>query len=457
MFRAISEAEGHFVAGFIEGEGHFGIAEANGGQSFRCLMSLRVRDDDTPLLEWLRATTGLGALHPVPARATSNPQVQWLVRTQADCGSLVELLERFEMRGRKTREFEIWRRAVSLWRSSDADRVARAATLRRQLVATRRFGAGSGDAVRAPGSSEALSGYLHGFLCAESSFGVDRSHTGLTVHLRRDDRPLLEMLARTLGLGDVTDYPAYGSTRPSTIWRVARLEEVSRLAAWLDPARLRGRKAAELEVWLRAVTLRREAKAAGRRANLDDLIAEFRVARAYRPGRALAPADHVERRRDETLEILRTWAAREPESLSCERYAAARQPDWPHRNTIARRFGSWTAALAAAGLEDRAASTDALREERARGAAVGRAAAREAQRERVLAALRHGIVIHGSVPTAMQFFRWRLVEAPATPTQATVYRLFPGGWDAVLAAYEASVDQPSRSRVARGSFSTTRS
>ena len=76
---------------------------------------------------------------------------------------------------------------------------------------------------------------------------------------------------------------------------------------------------------------------------------------------------------------------------------------------------------------------------------------------RVLATRRYGVALHGSLPTAMQFFRWRLVDAPATPTQATVYRLFPGGWSAVLAAYEASADQPSRSRVARGSFSTTRS
>ena len=75
----------------------------------------------------------------------------------------------------------------------------------------------------------------------------------------------------------------------------------------------------------------------------------------------------------------------------------------------------------------------------------------------MLATLRYGVNLHGSLPTAMEFFRWRLVEAPATPTQATVYRLFPGGWPAVLAAYEASADQPSRSRVARGSFSTTRS
>ena len=91
MFPAISAAEGHFIAGFVEGEGHFGITEANGGQSFRCLMSLRVRDDDSELLEWLHARTGVGTLHAIPARATSNPQVGWMVQTQSGCQTLVEL------------------------------------------------------------------------------------------------------------------------------------------------------------------------------------------------------------------------------------------------------------------------------------------------------------------------------------------------------------------------------
>jgi hypothetical protein len=75
----------------------------------------------------------------------------------------------------------------------------------------------------------------------------------------------------------------------------------------------------------------------------------------------------------------------------------------------------------------------------------------------VLASIRYGVGLHGSVPTAMEFFRWRLTGAPATPTQATVYRLFPGGWAAVLAAYCASGAQPSSARVAFGRPSTTRS
>lgn len=266
MDRAISADEGNFIAGFIEGEGHFGIAEANGGQSFRCLMSLRVRDDDTELLAWLRARTGLGLLRRVAAQGNANPQVQWLVQTQADCRTLVELLTRFEMRGRKMREFAIWRRAVALWSSDDPCRVSLAEGLRRELLCVRRFETERQPAAPAPVTSEVLHAYLHGFLCAEGSLSLDRTHTGLSVHLRQDDRPLLEMICRQLGVGTVSDHPAYGSTRPSTSWRVGRRAEVSQLAEWLDPAQMRARKATELAVWLRAVAERREARDQGRPA-----------------------------------------------------------------------------------------------------------------------------------------------------------------------------------------------
>jgi hypothetical protein len=416
-------------------------------------MSLRVRDDDAELLQWLRARTGVGLLRSVKAQGNSNPQIQWLVQTQADCRSLVDLLTRFEMRGRKTREFAIWRQAVALWTSGDPRRVSLAEGLRQELARVRRFESGQCAAPAGPGSIEALHPYLHGFLCAEGSLSLDHSHTGLSVHLREDDRPLLDMFRRELGVGTLSDHPAYGSTRPSTVWRVGRLAEVSRLAEWLDPAQMRGRKANELEVWLRAVAERHAAREQGRRPVLDDLIAEFRSARAYRPGVLPQPSARSEDRRTETVRVLRIWAEEEHGALSSARYAAVRRAGWPTRNTVTQRFGSWDAALRAAGLEDRLPRPAPHRV----GGEARRKAHDEAQRERVLATLRYGVNLHGSLPTAMQFFRWRLVEAPATPTQATVYRLFPGGWSSVLAAYEASADQPSRSRVARGSFSTTRS
>ena len=178
---------------------------------------------------------------------------------------------------------------------------------------------------------------------------------------------------------------------------------------------------------------------------MDDLIADFRAARVYRPGHL--PAQPALQRRPPTadiLAILRRWADREPGRLSSGRYAAVRESGWPTRNTIARRFGSWEAALQAAGLGDRVASRPEVREARLRGGAASREARAEQLRERVLTTLRFAVNIdgYGTLPTAMQFFRWRLINAPATPTQATVYRLFPGGWPAVLAAYEASGDQP---------------
>jgi hypothetical protein len=94
-----------------------------------------------------------------------------------------------------------------------------------------------------------------------------------------------------------------------------------------------------------------------------------------------------------------------------------------------RQFGGWYAALAAAGLGDRAA-----RAVRRTGGEEARRERRLAQQARVVAAVRRFESEHGRHPRAIEFFRWRLAAAPETPTQATVYNLFPGGWNAVLAA-----------------------
>jgi hypothetical protein len=459
----LSAADGHFIAGFIEGEAHLGLAEQNGGQSYGCFMSLGLRDDDAPLARWLRERSGLGTLYPVPAYRTSKPQVRWLVRTQADCRALVELLDRYELRGRKRREYETWRTAVEIASSGIAERRLALRRFHDGLRTIRVFRAPEPDELApAAADHDALVAYLHGLLCAEGSFSVRPTQASVSVHLRQDDRPLLAMLARQTGLGYLRDARAYPPAHPSTVWRVSSAADVAQMASWLDPVLMRGRKANELRGWLDAVAELERARAGGRRAELATHITALTAARRYRPPSLKLPSKEPQcDARADGIAALQSWAASEPEPLSCRRYVAYRRqvdPTLPNRDTLARRFGSWNAALEAAGLADRAASTAQVRQARAAGAAAKREARAAAQRERVLATLRYGVNLHdGTLPTAMEFFRWRLVDAPATPTQATVYRLFPGGWPAVLAAYEASADQPSRSRVARGSFSTTRS
>jgi hypothetical protein len=57
------------------------------------------------------------------------------------------------------------------------------------------------------------------------------------------------------------------------------------------------------------------------------------------------------------VDVLRTFAAEVPDGkLSCTTYEQARagHPEWPTRNTLARAFGTWEEALAAAGLGSRA-------------------------------------------------------------------------------------------------------
>ena len=108
------------------------------------------------------------------------------------------------------------------------------------------------------------------------------------------------------------------------------------------------------------------------------------------------------------------------------RWRRGRQ-DAPSRNTIVRQFGSWQAALEAAGLGERVA-----RSARPMGGEAGRAARRVQQRARVIAAVRAFEREHGQLPRALEFFRWRYERAVDAPTQGTIYRLFRGGWAEVL-------------------------
>ena len=427
--RSISESEGSLLAGFLEGEIHLGIAELNGGQSLSCLAAANVRDDDFEILEWLLALTGVGCLHRVPAARTSKPQVRWRVVSQSDCSALAAILRRFPFHGRKRAELDVWSAAVKSW-SSDHGSSRRAAlrSMKTELEWLRRYAADRYPSASAP-NRRALRGYISGFLLAEGHLALTPAEARAVVNLRADDLALLTALASESGLGRVRTLRPRPPANPVARWTIASQADLRDLGSWLLEADLPGRKGKMARIWADGVMNLGDS---GRRLAAADRLA---VARRYTP-----PTKRdllVLPRRDLTeacLDALRTWAASEEGTLSCVGYVRWRDRNAGHptRNTIASRFGNWHRALDAAGLSDRAA-----RAARPAGGAERRRQRREGQRARIISAVRRFEREHGRLPRATEFFRWRLESAPDSPTQATIYKLFPGGWTEVCAQVAA--------------------
>ena len=129
-------------------------------------------------------------------------------------------------------------------------------------------------------------GYISGFVCGEGSFQLSRGNPRFAIHFRADDRPLLELLATTTGLGKVNDNRPAPPLNPSSTWTVAARAELAQLADLLREGGLAGRKRQQMETWAVAVD---EVCSARRllvrpRRELIALAAErLRQHRAYRP------------------------------------------------------------------------------------------------------------------------------------------------------------------------------
>ena len=104
----ISDFDGGYLAGFADGEGCFFIS-GQGSASF----IVKLRDDDLPLLEWCQRTTGVGRISRVASnKSNQQPQAVWTTSRKRECLWLTELFDCFPLRGKKARDFAIWRQAV---------------------------------------------------------------------------------------------------------------------------------------------------------------------------------------------------------------------------------------------------------------------------------------------------------------------------------------------------------
>lgn len=435
-----------FFAGLVAGEGCFIIAERNGGQNWHCSFSLNLRADDTPLLRELQEHAAYGRLSAVPARGRSKPQVVWTVRRADECSALAARLLRNPLLNKKAGDVALWEQAVNVWRSQALGRWSAMARLARDLRAHRGFG----DPWRAQTlvdiSLSHVDQFLGGFATAEAHFGaaIPPAAPSFRINLRRDDRPILDFFAVTYGIGRVREYARTSAGLPVASWYVKSCDDLLRLASILDRNPPRGRQGRVYRAWrelLDFVAERRGRRCtAAEKMHRRELAWLVRVERAYARPEPLPDRDRGQETRDRCVVALRQWAHGSPTSYTATSYVGCRgqETGWPTRNTIARAFGSWHAALEAAGLPtddchspERAAAIGASN-------AAGAAVAREDTRRAILHAVRHCADDLGTTPRATQFFRWRVQHAPQTPSQMTLYRTFPGGWDEVLAAVGGS-------------------
>jgi LAGLIDADG endonuclease len=362
----LNHAEAHTLAGLLDGESHLAIVPNNHGSGWRCECSVTLRDDDQEILVHYRTKLGLGHLVSVPARNGSRPQVLWTIASKLECQILTELLDAHPLRGRKRREYEIWRDAVGICTCGryglGARGQARLARLAEYLRAERVYREPSPDVALPDMTDEYAANYFAGFFSGEGCFLLYRRQARFAIKLRRDDRPLLEAFRRDFGIGSVRDVPAIEPWSPAAVWHVTGARDVLTGIALFESAPLLGRKARQYRAWRPGAQAIAEAIIDKSPRNVQLVEGARRAlahATAYRPpDTALRTESGLPEARAAFLGVLKQWARDFDRPLSETAYAAARReghPEWPTRNAIAETFGGWYGALNAAGLSHRAA------------------------------------------------------------------------------------------------------
>jgi hypothetical protein len=110
----VDDAFGHWMAGFIAGEGSFRVQRHVRG-TYSCAMGVKLRVDDHAILREMMGRTGAGTIARVDAEGRANPTIMWIVQSKADCQTMVSILDRYPLRGRKQDDYAVWREAVAHW------------------------------------------------------------------------------------------------------------------------------------------------------------------------------------------------------------------------------------------------------------------------------------------------------------------------------------------------------
>jgi hypothetical protein len=302
-----------------------------------------------------------------PASGRSKPQVRWSIETKRECGALTDVFERYPLLGRKRLEAQVWTRAVRRWSErSGSARTSDLVEARTTLVDLRRYDPNPEPCAAGSLSQAHLIGHFGGFFSGDGSFSLDpgRRRAQVLIRLRRDDAPLLRLYAERFGFGRVIPVAPGVGQKPVVLWHVTARADLAKALHVLDEAPLLGLKRTQYAAWRPAAAELVRASREGSPVDQRILVAARRrldTIRRYEPPRSKVTTERFRDgcdHRQVYSDVLRTWAAARGDApLPCTAYVQARRanPTWPTRGTLVANFGSWYGALAAAGLEERAA------------------------------------------------------------------------------------------------------
>jgi hypothetical protein len=142
---SMDAAFGNWLAGFIDGEGSFVVRvvnEPNRRQHYSCNFKLQVRLDDAAIVREVQQRTGLGVVYAdkrkrPSAKPNDQPSITWAIQNRKGCADLCELIAKYPLRAKKSRDFAIWREAVrELCGAKDQERLL---AYKEALEAIRRY------------------------------------------------------------------------------------------------------------------------------------------------------------------------------------------------------------------------------------------------------------------------------------------------------------------------------
>ena len=105
----------HWLSGFVDGEGSFGIERdtGEGRRAWSFSLAIVLRQDDVNILDTLAKAIG-GQYYRV-IRQNGRPQVSWRVKKQSEIKRLITYFDNYPLYAKKWRDYVLWRDAALLY------------------------------------------------------------------------------------------------------------------------------------------------------------------------------------------------------------------------------------------------------------------------------------------------------------------------------------------------------